>query len=118
MNLEVLNHLIHNDVERIEALATDKRVDAAASVGIAKLVSAQKGDVTSLSAKQAFLFDAAVRPLIQNVRCEGVIGLLEDGNDSCMNDSIIDDESLLLSYIDDDFKCQQCRYDAQKMHDD
>lgn len=118
MNLEVLNHLIHNDVERIEALATYKKLDATASVGIAKFVSAQNGDVTSLSGRQTFLFDTAVRPLIQNVRCEGVIGLLEDGSDSCVNDSIIDDESLLLSYIDDDFKCQQCRYDAQKMHDD
>lgn len=118
MNLEVLNHLIQNDVERIEQLAAKGKVDAVASVGIAKLIAAQKGDVTSLSAKQAFLFDTAVRPLIVNVPCEGVIGLMEDGSDSCVSGGFIDDESLLLSYLDDDFKCQHCRHDAERMNDD
>ena len=117
MNLEVLNHLIKNNVERIEQLAAKGKVDAAGSVGIAKRVLAQKGDVTDLSAKQAFLFETAVRPLIQNVRCEGVVGYIEDGSDTCVSGGIIDDESLLISYLDDDFKCQHCRHDAERMSD-
>lgn len=117
MNIEVLNHLIQNDVERIEQLATIGNVDAAASVGIAKLVLAKKGDVASLTAKQTYLFDTAVRPLIENVSCKGVIGYIEDGSDTCVSGGIIDDESLLISYLDDDFKCQHCRHDAERMSD-
>lgn len=118
MNLEVLGHIINNDVERIEELAEEGGYDAVASVGIAKMVLAKGGDVVTLSDRQTFLFKQCVLPLIENVPCEGVIGYVEDGGDTCLSGGVIDDESLMGAYLEDDFKCQHCRYEAERMAED
>jgi hypothetical protein len=117
MNLDVLNHIIKNEPERIEGLAAETGQDAQAGLGIAAQVLSKKGDVSTLSQKQKFVFDKCVRPLIEAVPCEGVIGYNDDGEDTCSHGGVIDDESLLRCYQEDEFMCQNCRYDAEKMSD-
>ena len=89
-----------------------------ASFGIAKKVLSEKGDIKNLSPKQKFIFDKCVRPLIEAVPCDGVMGMNDDGLDTCTHGGVIDDESLLLCYQEDEFMCQNCRYDFEKMQQD
>lgn len=117
MNLEVLNYVVENAVERIEDLAEENGLDPSASVGVAKFLIGHNGDLSSLSSKQMFHYEHAIEPLIERVPCEGVIGYVEEG-DTCNGDGYIDDETLIFCYIDDDFKCQICRHDAEKMQED
>ena len=118
MNLEVLGFLIDNE-SYIEDMAESAKVDSSASLGIAKSLLANDGDVSLLSAKQIYHYDEVIKPLLENVQCEGPIGMMddEDGNwvSSCVNGGIVDDESLYQSYLEEDFKCQICRYDSERM---
>lgn len=118
MNLEVLDFLLDNE-HLIEDKATDSGLESQASIGIAKLLSANKGDLTRLKAKQTYHYEKVLQPLLENVSCEGTIGIIEDedGNwvDTCNGNGVVDDESLYQSYLDEDFKCQICRYDAGNM---
>ena len=45
----------------------------------------------------------------EDVQCEGVFG-----KDTCKGNGFIDDESLLIPYMDDEFLCQLCRHDRDK----
>lgn len=118
MNLEALDFLLDNE-NYIEDKANDANLDFQASIGIAKLLSANKGDLTILKGKQTYHYEKVLQPLLESVPCEGAIGMIEDeeGNwvDTCTSGGIIDDESLYQSYSEEDFKCQNCRYDAEKM---
>ena len=118
MNLEVLEFLLDNE-SYIEDMAKDAKVDSNASVGIVKLLLANKGDLSILKGKQTYHYENVIKPLLENVQCEGPIGMIddEDGNwvTSCVNDGVVDDESLYQSYLEEDFKCQICRYDSEKM---
>jgi hypothetical protein len=44
-----------------------------------------------------------------------VMGMDDDGHDTCVHGGIIDDESLLLCYQEDEFMCQNCRFDSERM---
>ncbi|MFC1503725.1 hypothetical protein ACFL53_05250 [Pseudomonadota bacterium] len=116
MNLEVLDFLLDNE-SYIEERANDANLDLQASIGIAKLISANKGDLSVLKGKQVYHYEKVLKPLLENVPCEGVMGMIEDdeGNlvDTCTSGGVIDDESLYQSYLEEDFKCQICRYDAE-----
>lgn len=113
--MEVLNYIVENAVEKIENLAEANNIDSHASVGVANFLLGNEGDLGKLSEKQRFHYENCIKPLIENVRCEGVIGPVENG-DTCNGNGYIDDESLMACYIEDDFKCQICRFDAEKMH--
>ncbi|MFM5646344.1 hypothetical protein [Aeromonas caviae] len=115
MNLEVLNYIVENAVEKIEELAEENNLDCHASVGVANFLLGNDGDVSKLSDKQRYHYENCIQPLIERVPCDGVIGPVEDG-DTCSGDGYVDDESLMGCYLEDDFKCQLCRYDAEKMH--
>lgn len=119
MNLEVLDFLLDNE-SYIEKMASNVGVDSSASIGIAKLLKANAGDLSILKGHQNYHYDRVIKPLLENVQCEGPIGIIDDGEGnwvtSCVNGGIIDDESLYQSYLDEDFKCQICRYDAEKKH--
>ena len=119
MNLDVLGLLLDNE-SYIEERASDVGVDSSASIGIAQLLKANAVDLSILKGNQNFHYEKVIKPLLENVQCEGPIGMIEDdeGNwdTSCVNGGIIDDESLYQCYLEDDFKCQICRYDAGKMH--
>ena len=117
MDLEVLNLLLDNP-SYIEDRANDADVDSDASIGIIKKLIGRKGDYSSFGYKEMYHFNNVIKPLIEQVHCEGVIGMIEDDNgdwvSSCSGDGFIDEESLLMSYQEEDFKCQICRFDADK----
>jgi|GEM_PF-378687 len=118
MNVEVLKYLLDND-NYLEAKADDANLDVGASIGIVKLLMANEGNEDVLKGKQVYHYEKVIQPLLENVTCEGPIGMFEDddGNwvSSCCNGGIVDDESLLQSYLEEDFKCQICRFDADRM---
>lgn len=103
INIEVLKYLIKS--ERLEK-------DSSAQ-GIARQIIADKG-LEKLSEKQMYVFNNEIFPLLKP-ECEGVYG---DGPNSCSGDGFVDNESLLLSYLDieDHMLCQFCRYDKHR-HD-
>ena len=113
MNLELLLYIVNSVPEKIESLAKAVNLEPSVSIGVAKFLHVNNGDVSRLSEKQLHHYENCIKPLIENVPCQGVIGIVEDG-DTCYGDSFVDDESLLISYIEDDFKCQLCRHDAAK----
>ncbi|TOF61768.1 hypothetical protein [Vibrio parahaemolyticus] len=118
MDLEVLGFLLDNE-QIIEESADDAGLDASASIGIARKLLASDGDLDELSKNQMYHYQQVLQPLLENVSCDGVLGMIEtdDGDwvDTCNGDGVVDDESLLISYQEDDFKCQICRYDAENM---
>ncbi|EGQ7763271.1 TPA: hypothetical protein ACVOZB_004686 [Vibrio diabolicus] len=118
MDLEVLQFLLDNE-RIIEESAADAGLDESISIGIGRKLIANDGDLEELSSKQMYHYQQVLQPLLENVSCDGVMGMMEtdDGDwvDTCNGDGVIDDESLLISYQEDDFKCQICRYDAEKM---
>ena len=118
MNLEVLDFLLDNE-NYIEEMANNVSLDSNASIGVIKLLKANDGDLSILKGKQIYHYDKVIKPLFENVQCEGPIGMIEDedGNwdTSCINGGIVDDESLYQAYLEEDFKCQTCRYDSENM---
>ncbi|MFJ5538987.1 hypothetical protein [Vreelandella titanicae] len=110
MNLEVLQHIVRNEPERIEALANESGLDASASIGVAEFLAGNDGDVSLLSSKQQYHYDNAIEPLAQNVPCDGVFA-----DDTCTGDGVIDDELLLGCYLEDNFLCQHCRFDSDRI---
>ncbi len=107
MNLEVLQHLVSNERERIEDLAHENNVNATVLVGVAKFLVGNDGDVTLLSPRQKLYYEKAIEPLIENVPCHGIFG-----DNTCTGDGIIDDESLLDCYLERKFLCQHCRFES------
>lgn len=119
MNLEVLSFLIENE-HYIEESANDANVDDySKSLGIAKFLADKDGDLGALSKKQVYHYENVLKPLLENVPCEGPVGMIndEEGNwvSSCVHGGVIDDESLFLCYSEENFICQNCRHDVGKM---
>ncbi|MCG9640815.1 hypothetical protein L1D22_13050 [Vibrio sp. Isolate34] len=118
MDLEVLGFLLDNG-SIIEESAENVSLDESTSIGIGHKLIANGGDLNELSSKQMYHYEQVLQPLLENVSCDGVMGMMEtdDGDwvDTCNGDGVVDDESLLISYQEDDFKCQICRYDAENM---
>ncbi|TKE97960.1 hypothetical protein FCV51_17980 [Vibrio kanaloae] len=116
MNLEVLGFLLDNE-NYIEEMAKTVGVDSNATFGVVKFIKAKDGDLSTLKGKQIFHYERVIKPLLEGVQCDGPIGMIEDddGNwdTSCVNGGVIDDDSLLQSYFEEDFKCQICRYDVE-----
>ncbi|MCP4115370.1 MAG: hypothetical protein GY737_08170 [Desulfobacteraceae bacterium] len=75
--------------------------------------------VAALSKKQVYHYENVLKPLLENVPCEGPVGMIDDeeGNwvSSCVHGGVIDDESLFLCYSEENFICQNCRHDVGKM---
>lgn len=110
MNIEVLQHIVRNEPERIETLAKENGIDPSASVGVAEFLAGNDGDTSLLSSKQQYHYDNAIEPLIENVPCDGVFG-----DDTCTGNGVIDDESLLGCYQEDSFLCQHCQFDSERI---
>lgn len=117
MNLSVLNHLVENDEHYILDRASDIGLDGGISVIVATILRDNDGDLSSISGRQVYHYEHVIRPLLEDVVCEGPIGFIEDdeGNyeSSCVNGGYVDDESLYQAYLEEDFKCQICRYDME-----
>ena len=110
MDLRALEYIINNRLELIEERVSGTRYDPNAAIGVAKLVFANKGDISKLSRAQTYYFQEFVNPLVERVPCDGIFG-----EDTCMGGGFIDDESLLSCYIEDDFLCQICRHDSERI---
>jgi hypothetical protein len=121
MSLEVLELIFNNCPEKIEQLAEENKVkNVDVSLRLADLLGRGKKTLEELTDAQMYHFEKTMRPLIENVPCDGVLGIIEndDGEyvDTCNGNGYIDEESLLISYQEDDFKCQICRFDADRMN--
>jgi hypothetical protein len=110
MNISVLEYIVNHKIELIQENAVESKSDPLATVGVAKYLLGNKGDVSNLSSAQNYHYEKFILPLIKNVACEGVLG---DG--TCKSDGFIDDESLVGCYIEDEFLCQHCRFDLARI---
>ncbi|WP_155960939.1 hypothetical protein [Klebsiella aerogenes] len=111
MNIEVLQYLERDGREHVEELVSKTKYDSNATFAVMKILIAEGGNVESLTDKQKFHLKTFIEPLIYGVPCSGIYG-----EDTCTGDGFVDDESLLISYQEDDFKCQHCRYDSERHH--
>ncbi|ENA1760197.1 hypothetical protein ABF236_000839 [Yersinia ruckeri] len=100
MNFDTLDFLIKNRIELLEDAARDTSVNLDATVGIAKKVEAER-TITNLSPAQLYVFERTVKPLINEVRCNGQCNELEE-NPHC--NSLISNE-ILTSYYESE-SCQ------------
>ncbi|MBG0581740.1 hypothetical protein I4O65_18705 [Enterobacter kobei] len=111
MNIEVLRFLEHDGRQHVEELVAPTKYDSDATFAVIKILIANDGNEAALSDKQKFHLKTFIEPLIYGVRCSGIYG-----EDTCTGDGFVDDESLLMSYQEDDFMCQHCRYDAENRY--
>lgn len=114
MDMEILKFVLEN--EHLHFTDTVPDSDFSKVTGIAKLLIDNEGDLSSLSEKQQYV----IKPLLDavfNVPCHGVFGSNDDGTDTCTGTGLVDEESLMGCYFEDDFKCQFCQYDAEKIRD-
>lgn len=120
MSLEVLGFIVDNCPEKIEKLAEENNVkNVDASLRLAELLVRGKIAFEDLTKPQEYHYENAMRPLIENIPCNGVLGIIENGDgeyvETCNGNGYVDEESLLISYQEDDFKCQICRFDNERM---
>ena len=120
MSLEVLGFIVDNCPEKIAELAKKNKIrNVDVSLRLAGLLGHGEKTVEELTEAQMYHYEKSMLPLIENIPCNGVLGIIEneDGEyvDTCNGNGYIDEESLLISYQEDDFKCQICRFDAERM---
>jgi hypothetical protein len=105
----VLKHILDNCEEYIIELAEENSIsNTDATIGVAQFLVANPENVSKMSQSQNFHYEKAIKPLIHNVHCDGMIGDHEDGSSSCIGDGFIDEDSLLGAYIEQDMRCQHC----------
>jgi hypothetical protein len=116
VNIPVLKYLVEVREDLIDERLAGTKYDSAATIGVAKLLIGNGGDTMALSPPQLFHYETFIKPLLF-VECEGPVGYVDDEmkKSSCVHCTHIDDESLLLCYHEEDFVCQNCRYDRDKM---
>ncbi|MCG3814276.1 hypothetical protein I3260_18745 [Photobacterium damselae] len=114
MNRAVLNYIVTSCPERIVELGEDNGVaDTETSIRLARLLATGELILENLTAAQMYHYENAMRPLLENIPCDGVINsFMSEDDDLCTGNGFVDDESLLMSYETDDFRCQHCRHDA------
>jgi hypothetical protein len=115
--VDALEFLLANDTSRLESAAERAGQDYAATVGIARKLIGEQGSTSGLSAAQAHVYQRAIRPLLVDVPCEGPLGYVagEQNQSTCAAGGTIDSESLRTAYEMNDFVCQTCRFDRDKM---
>lgn len=118
MNIAALRHIVENNPELIEENVA-ARGNPTAAIGVAKLLVGNQGNVDALSENQRYHYESHIRPLIENVPCDGVFGPEdEDGNGGCIGSGRIDDEDLEGCYMLDEMFCQECQSVQTRMQDD
>ncbi len=104
MNLDALAYLVTHAPEQITEQARGNLVCTETALDIARHLLSSAGDLQRLSPGQQEVYAKGIRPLIENVCCEGLYG---DG--SCVHDGLIDAPSLKACYTDAEFLCGHCR---------
>lgn len=114
MNVEALKYIIKNNPEIIEDSARSNSADPDTVKGIARFFVDHS--YNNLSDKQQYHFDKSIRPLIEDVKCEGYTHELEDVPAYCPAN--IKDEDLIDCYQYQEFYCDSCKeqseYDAHR----
>jgi len=114
MNVDALKDIIKNNPEIIEESARNNSADPRAVKGIARFFIDNSYNI--LSNRQKYHFDKSIRPLIEDVKCEGYTHELEDIPADC--DAKIKDEDLIDCYQNQEFYCDSCKeqseYDAYR----
>lgn len=64
MNLRILHDILSTDSASIERLADECGLDPVVALGVAKLLLANDGNLTSLSPRQRKHFDQSIAPLL------------------------------------------------------
>ncbi|SPZ52600.1 Uncharacterised protein [Serratia quinivorans] len=112
MNIDALEYLLENSIELIEESAISAGVNVDSAEGVAKQVVGEK-TIEDLTIKQLYVFDKAIRPLIEGLTCSGqwneVVEEPECGRP-------IPDANLVAYYQDDETLCESCQSlsDGQK----
>lgn len=112
MNLGVLEFAVGQEHQLLLDAVDESNTSLDAAIGVARKLIAEDGDLSVLSEKQLYVYRSCLEPLF-SVPCDGLYG-----DDTCIGNGWIDDESLLMSYEDDEFLCQHCRYDSEKHADE
>ncbi|HFD2143760.1 TPA: hypothetical protein ACF2EA_003584 [Acinetobacter baumannii] len=115
--INVLQHILDNCEEYIIELATENSIsNTDATIGVAQFLVANPENFSKMSQNQNFHYEKAIKPLIHNVYCDGMIGEHEDGSSSCIGNGFIDEDSLLGAYLEEDMRCQHCVSTADSWH--
>jgi hypothetical protein len=109
MDLDILQFVIDNEHEHLVDAVSSSGSSMEAAIGVAKLLLANNGDRSVLKGKQVYVYKKCIEPIF-HVACEGIYG-----DDTCTGDGMMDEESLLMSYQEDRFLCQHCRFDAERI---
>jgi hypothetical protein len=109
MNIKVLQYVIDYEHEHLLDAVAGSRTSLEVATGVAKLLIANNGDPTVLKGKQLDVYEECIKPVFI-VACSGI-----NGDDTCSGTGWVDGESLLISYQEDEFLCQHCRFDAQRI---
>ncbi len=108
MNLDVLQFVIDEEHWIFTDAVIASQSNLGMAIGVAKILLAHGGDTSVLKGKQNYVYKTCIEPIF-TVACQGIYG-----EDTCTGNGWVDDESLFLSYQEDHFLCQHCRYDAAK----
>lgn len=117
MNIAALIHIVENNPELIEG-EVPAGIHSATTIGVAKSLIGKKGNVEELTENQRYHYVNFIRPLVENVVCDGVFGPEDEGGDGCIGNGRIDDGDLAGCYIADTMLCQQCRHAQDNIHRD
>jgi hypothetical protein len=108
VNIDVLKYLAGDGDYHVREVVEKTKYAPEATLAVIRKLIKNGGDLTPLSGPETYHFNTFISPLIYNVQCQGAYG-----EGTCIS-GVIDDESLLMAYQDDDFLCQICRHDASK----
>jgi len=109
MDLEVLQFVVDTEHEHLKDAVSGTGSSLEAALGVAQFLLANKGDTSLLKGKQNYVYEKCIEPIF-HVACDGIYG-----DDTCTGSGEVDEESLLTSYQEDEFLCQHCRYDADRI---
>lgn len=116
MDLDVLDFLIDNESYIVEQ-AQSVKAKPEVSIVVARILKDNNGKLDSIKGGQIFHYEKVIKPLLEDVECSGPVGYIDGDNGelltSCINGGIVDEDSLYQSYLEEDFKCQTCRYDIE-----
>ncbi|HGM4637733.1 hypothetical protein ACSJL2_001995 [Serratia sarumanii] len=105
MNIDALDYIVNTEVEIIHSSARTANVDADAAEGIAKQVVGEKG-TDRLTPKQIYIFENAIKPLIEGVTCSGQWNeVIEEPYCGAP----IPDENLVEYYQNGEILCESCQ---------
>ncbi len=108
MNLNALDFLVRNREELIRESANDNNLNEDNVWGVAQKVVGEKS-IEALSEKQRYLFDNALRPLIENVSCQGWFDEFDGDEGShfdCQN--TVEERRLIECYQAESMLCESC----------